>query len=132
MSAENVAIVRGVYEAFARRDAITPFQFYAADIEWDVTGINVEGVVYHGHEGVRASFREALAGFREFEFQPLDFTPSADHVLVTVQEHGVGRTSGIVVDRREYAVWTLRDGMVVRMRAFLDHGEALRAAGLAE
>jgi ketosteroid isomerase-like protein len=131
-SQANVEIVRSIYEAFARRDRVTPFELYATDIEWDVTGVELEGVVYHGHEGVRSSFRSLLAEFRDFDFQPLEFTPFADHVLVTVQEHGVGRGSGVVVERREYAVWTLRDGLVLRMRAFLDHGEALRAAGLEE
>jgi ketosteroid isomerase-like protein len=131
MSQENVEIVRGIYDAFARRDRLTPFEFYAADIEWDLTAIHLEAVVNHGHDGVRSSFREVLAEFREFEFQPLEFTPIANHVLVTVQEHGVGRESGVVVDRREYAVWTLRDGMVIRMRAYLDRSEALEAVGLA-
>ncbi len=130
MSQENVEVVRRIYEAFARRDRVTPFEFYASDIEWDVTGVNLEGVVNHGHEGVRSSFRDLLAEFREFEFQPLDFTPVGDHVLVTVQERGVGRGSGVVVDRREYAVWTLRDGIVIRMRAYLDRREAFAAVGL--
>ena len=133
MSHENVEIVRRAYEAFARRDSVTPFELYAPDIEWDVTGVHLEGTaVYHGHDGVRASFRDLVAVFRDFEFQALDLKPCGERVLVTVQEHGVGRGSGVVVDRRHYAVWTLRDGMVIRMRAYLDHGEALRAAGLRE
>jgi ketosteroid isomerase-like protein len=131
-SQQNVEIVRSIYEAFARRDSITPFRFYAADIEWDVTGVELEGVVYRGHEGVRSSFRSLLAEFRDFEFQPVEFTACADQVLVKVEEHGVGRGSGVVVRRREYAVWTLRDGLVLRMRAFLDHAQALQAAGLVE
>jgi ketosteroid isomerase-like protein len=69
--------------------------------------------------------------FRDFEFQPLDLRPSGDHV-VTVHERGVGRGSGVVVNRRHYAVWTLRDGIVIRMWACFDHGEALRAAGVTE
>jgi ketosteroid isomerase-like protein len=128
-----VEIVRRVYEAFARRDSVTPFEVYAPDIEWDVSAIHIEGMAaaYHGHDGVRASFRDVLAVFRDFEFQPLELTPYGDHVVVTVREHGVGRGSGVVVDRRQYAVWTLRDGMIIRMRAYLDHNEALRAARLA-
>ncbi len=126
--------MRGVYEAFTRRDAEIPFASYAPDIEWDITRLGHFGVatVYHGHDGVRASFRDVLAVFRDFEFQPVDLTPSGDNVLVTVHERGVGRGSGVVVDRRHYAVWTLRDGIVIRMWASLDHGEALRAAGLSD
>jgi ketosteroid isomerase-like protein len=45
MSQQNVEIVRSIYEAFARRDSVTPFKFYAADIERDVPGVELEGVV---------------------------------------------------------------------------------------
>lgn len=134
MSQENVEIVRGLYEAFTRRDTEVPFASYAPDIEWDIARLGHFGVasVYHGHDGVRASFRDVLAVFRDFEFQPLDLKPSGDHVLVTVHERGVGRGSGVVVDRRHYAVWTLRDGIVLRMWACLDQAEALRATGFTE
>jgi ketosteroid isomerase-like protein len=37
MSQENVEVVRGIYDAIARRDGVTPFQFYAEDIVWDVS-----------------------------------------------------------------------------------------------
>jgi ketosteroid isomerase-like protein len=36
----------------------------------------------------------------------------------------------VVVDRRHCGVWTLHNGMVTRVRAYLDHAEALKAAGL--
>jgi ketosteroid isomerase-like protein len=53
-------------------------------------------------------------------------------VLATVHDHGVGRTSGIIVDRRHYALWTLRDGKIARLRVYLDRTEAVEAAGLSE
>jgi ketosteroid isomerase-like protein len=62
----------------------------------------------------------------------VELRPSGDHVLVTVDERGVGRTSGVVVDRRHYAAWTLNNGMVTRVRVYLDHAEALKSVGLEE
>jgi ketosteroid isomerase-like protein len=128
-----VEIVRSIYEAFAQRDEVTPFKYYAPDIEWDTSG-GVEFVggstVYHGHDGVHAFFHDLLQAFREFEYRPLEFTPIGDHVLVTVYEHAVGRLSGVVVDRRHCGVWTLHNGMVTRVRAYLDHAEALKSVGL--
>jgi ketosteroid isomerase-like protein len=134
ISKQNVEIVRGIYDAFAQRDSEMPFGLYAADIEWDMTATLVVGsnTVYYGHDGVRALFRDVLVEFGEFEFQALDLTPYGNHVLVTVGEHGVGRRSRVAVDRRHYALWTLREGLVTRVRTFLDHGEALQAAGLSE
>ena len=134
MSQENVEIVRGVYEAFARRDNAAPFTVYAPDIEWDLReSVALDApTVYHGHDGVRTAFRNWLAPFHDFKFRPGEVRDHADHVLVTVYEHGIGRASGVVVDRRHYALWTLRGGKVVRLRVYLDRADALKAVGLAE
>jgi ketosteroid isomerase-like protein len=132
MSQENVEIVREIYDGFAHRDSAMPFRFYAPNIEWDASRYHPLGqfAVYHGHDGVRALFSDFAATIRDFEFQALDLTPTGDHVLVTVGERGVGRESGVPVDGRHYALWTLRDGIVTRVCTFLDQGEALRAGGL--
>jgi ketosteroid isomerase-like protein len=133
MSQENVEIVPGVYDAFARRDNAAPFAAYALDIELDFRagGIDAPGL-YHGHDGVRTAFRNWLAPFRDFEFQPEETKDYGDHILVTVYEHGIGRASGVAVDRRHYALWTLRRGKIVSLCVYLDHAEALRAVRLAE
>jgi ketosteroid isomerase-like protein len=132
MAQENVEIVRGVYDAFARRDNAAPFAVYAPDIEWDLReSVALDApTVYHGHDGVRRAFRNWLAPFHNFKFRTEEMQASGDHVLVTIDEHGVGRASGVVVDRRHYALWTLRGGKVVRLRVYLDRAEALEAAGL--
>ena len=135
MSEENVEIVRSIYEAFAQRDGVTPFKYYAPDIEWDNSEIMelVGGsTVYHGHDGVHAFFHDLLQAFREFEYRPQEFTPIGDHVLVTVREHAVGRLSGVVVDRRHWGVWTVHNGLVTRVCAYLDRDEALKAVALEE
>jgi len=133
MSQENVEIVRAVYEAFARGDGVTPFEFYAPDIVWDASALAVlDATVFHGHDGVRAAFRDLLATFREFEFQADELRAAGDCVLATIHERGVGRASGVVLERRHDALWTLRDGKVVRMRVYLDRSADLEAVGLRE
>jgi ketosteroid isomerase-like protein len=134
MSQENVEIVRGLYDAFARRDNAAPFAVYSPDIEVDIRegGSPDAQVVYHGHEGVRAAFRTWLAPFRSFAFQAEEMRDAGDHVLVKVSEHGIGRTSGVAVDRCHWALWTLQGGKVVSWRTYYDHAEALKAVGLEE
>ena len=134
MSQENVEIVRGVYDAFARGDNAAPFTVYAPDIEWDIrvnAGLDV-ATVYRGHDGVRMGFRNWLAPFRDFSFRPQEMRDCGDHVLATVYERGIGRTSGVAVERCHYALWTLRGGKVVSLRNYLDRAEALKAVGLEE
>ena len=57
MSQENVEIVRGLYETFARRDGESAFSVYDPNIEWDMSrsfgALPSEEPIYHGHEGVR-------------------------------------------------------------------------------
>jgi hypothetical protein len=44
---------------------------------------------------------------------------------------GVGRGSGIDIDRRQGYLWTIHDGKAVRFQWFNDPAEALAAAGVA-
>jgi ketosteroid isomerase-like protein len=134
MSQENVEIVRGLYDAFARRDNAAPFAAYAPDIELDFRegGGPDAQAVYHGQEGVRTAFRNWLAPFRSFEFRTEEMRDAGDHVLVKVSEHGIGRTSGALVDRCHWALWTLQAGKVVSLRNYYDQAKALKAAGLEE
>jgi ketosteroid isomerase-like protein len=129
-----VEVVLDIYDAFTRRDNAAPFAVYAPDIELDFRegGSPDAQAVYHGHEGVRTAFRTWLAPFRSFEFQPEETRDAGDHVLVKVFEHGIGRTSGVAVDRSHWALWTLQGGKVVSLRTYYDHAQALKAVGLEE
>ena len=84
-----MVIVRGVYDAFARRDNGAPFAAYARDIEMDFrhSGFDAPSL-YHGHDGVRTAFRNWLGPFRDFEFHPGETKDYGDQILVTVYEHG--------------------------------------------
>jgi ketosteroid isomerase-like protein len=69
MSQENVEIVRGLHEAFARGDNDTPFSVYDPEIEWDMTRLPLPGEesVYHGHDGVRRYWRAWLEAWEFIE-----------------------------------------------------------------
>src|SRR4051812_13562647 len=118
MSQENVEIVRRIYDAVARRDSDTPFEFYAEDILWDMSNMKraaffTEPVV-HGHEGVRQGWRETLAAFGEVDFEVMELLDAGDHVLAQLREQVVGRTSGAPVETVHTAVWELAGGKVTR------------------
>jgi ketosteroid isomerase-like protein len=136
MSQENVEIVRRIYDAVARRDDMTPFEFYAKDIVWALSNSARAALysqqVYRGHDGVRQSWREALAAFGEVDLQIEDVIDGAEHIVVGIREREVGRASGVPVEATHTAVWTLADGKVTRLRVFDDRKAALEAAGLRE
>jgi ketosteroid isomerase-like protein len=134
MSRENVDLVRRIYEAVARRDAVTPFELYAEDIVWDLSksrrGAFFMKPVYHGHEGVREVWRETVAAFGAVDFEVEDLRDTGGHVLAVVHEREVGRASGVPVEATHFAVWTLAGGKVTRLQVIDDRDQALDAAGL--
>jgi len=136
MTQENVEVVRGIYDAVARRDDVTPFEVYAEGIVWDLSNARrallLTKPVYQGHEGVRQFWRESLSVFGEFKFEVEELIDAGDQVLAGIREREVGRASGVPVETTHLAVWTLASGKVIRMQVFDDRQQALEAAGLRE
>jgi ketosteroid isomerase-like protein len=136
MSRENVEIVRAIYDAVARRDAGTPFDLYAEDIVWDMSNSRRVAVnpqpVYRGHEEVRLFWRDALSVFETVDLDVTELIDAGDQVLAVITEREVGRVSGVPVETRHYAVWTVEEGKVTRMRVFDERQQAAEAAGLSE
>jgi ketosteroid isomerase-like protein len=133
MSADNVALVRQMYEWFAARENAKPFEVYDADVEWDGSRFPMLGFepVYRGHEGVRAFWRQWLDAWESIEFRVDELIDAGDDVVAMLLQVNRGRASGIEVPQFDWAqVWTVRDGKIVRVRMFRDRNEALRAVGL--
>ena len=55
-----------------------------------------------------------------------------DDVVVILRERARMRNSDAVVDREVATIWTVRDGVRVRFRAFEHPTDALKAAGVEE
>jgi ketosteroid isomerase-like protein len=140
MSQENVEIVREVIEAADRRDAEAAFAHYAPEIEWDAyevgAGVPVPpglGRVARGHDELRAWLSEWLNAWESAEYEQEGLIDAGDKVVQLLRMRVRGRGSGIELEYGPYAqLWTLRDGMIVRMKLFADQAEALEAAGLRE
>ena len=136
MSEENVELVRGIYDAAALHDDVTPFEVYAADIVFDLSNsrraLFLTKPVYQGHEGVRQFWREALSVFGVIKFEVEELIDAGDQILAVLRESEVGRASGVPVKTTHLAVYTFADGKVIQMQLFDDRQQALEAAGLSE
>ena len=132
MSQENVEIVRSFYRAWARNDLPGPVEFMDPEIEY----VNPAKAVESGTRRGVAAFAEAVQrtfdGWESWQMEPEQFRTSGDQVAVVARYRGRGRGSGVEVDGRESALWTIRDGKVVRYAWFNGPDEALEAAGLSE
>jgi ketosteroid isomerase-like protein len=137
MSRENVEVVRRVFDAEARRDAATALTLYDPEVEFDTsrgTFADLAGRrLYYGHEGLRTWFRDWYEAWENVQEDVEELIDAGDHVISVVTIRGRGRASGLEVDlAHQPAVWTIRDGKVVRVVWFQMREEALEAVGLRE
>jgi ketosteroid isomerase-like protein len=133
MSQENVEILKRGIDAYNRRDIDTFADLTTADVEWfPALDRTVEGRGYRGREGMERWFETVSDTWEELHVLGDEIRDLGDRVLVLGRVEGRGRGSGVQVDTPAGFVVDFHDGKMSRCRAFLDHGEALRAAGLSE
>ena len=133
MSEANVEIVKRAADAFNERDVETFMALTTPDFEWfPAMDRLIEGGSYRGREGIEAYFEVVCGTWDEFQLLPDEFRDLRDRVLWLGRAEGRGRSSGVRVDTPLGTVVEFRDGKMSRIRAYLDHDEALRAAGQSE
>jgi ketosteroid isomerase-like protein len=134
VSQENVEIVKRVMDAFNRRDMDAAFdEVLAPDFELFPALVGaVEGGSFRGREGLTAYIKVLSEAWEEVRLCADEFRDLGDSVLVLGRAEGRGRGSGIEVDAPLATIYDCRDNKIWRSRNYLDHGEGLRAAGLAE
>ena len=87
-------------------------------------------MVSHGHDGFRKLWRYWMDAFEDLRWDPAEILDFGDKVLVTTQQRGHGSGSGVAVSEPVSQLFTLRGGLVIRQRDFLDRSKALEAAGV--
>jgi SnoaL-like protein len=130
LSAEDVEIVRRLYESFRSRDNDAAYGLLDPEIEWDAREIGRQErgavgdmvEVYRGHDGVRRFWRTWLDAWSEIEFdveiEDLGYGRLIGHIT---NQRLLGRGSGIWVDQQPYGqIWTIRDGKAVRMEYLIE------------
>jgi uncharacterized protein len=130
MSQENLELLR---DAYARADPLTAYaERIAPDAEFDFTAVYPDRPVLRGLDAVRR-FRDREGAWATVTFEPERFIEvDEEHVLVLVRVTATGQGSGTPVEARAAHEFTIRDGRLVRFKAYIDRSEALEAAGLAD
>jgi ketosteroid isomerase-like protein len=133
MSQENVEVVRAMYAAANAGDKLDAnFELLAPDAEFHVSGAFPDlDSVYRGHEGMRQLNAALSDPWASLSLDPEEFIDAGSQVLVLSRFHARGR-DGMELDQELSNLWTVRDGMIVRMQAFGDWKSGLEAIRLAE
>ena len=74
------------------------------------------------------AIEKLLESWEYWRAEPEKLTAVGDRVVAIVRYRTRGRGSGLDVEGRESALWTLRDGKVVRYQWFHEPAEATEAA----
>ena len=131
MSRDNLEIAGRAIRAFNSSDVEVFTALTSPDFEWSPSMVAIEGEVFRGSEGIRRYFASLSSAWDQFVIRPETFRDLPDLVIMLGRLSGCGKNSGVPVDASLGMVFDLRDGKIARIRGYLDHGEALQAAGLA-
>jgi ketosteroid isomerase-like protein len=115
---DEVATVRAIYDAFARRDVEAALEHVAVDCELEVPGtarLTGRTEPYVGPEGVRQYFADAERVWTDLTLHADDIRAAANGVVVF--GHIEGQADGESLRRRVVWLWQLRDGMAARVTA---------------
>jgi ketosteroid isomerase-like protein len=129
---DNAQIVRRLFERWERGQWEAGGDVFhdACDVVFSTSAFPDAGSYRVGREALRAwlNFTEA---FEEFATEIEQVVEADERVIVLARIRGRGRASGVDVDSKVGAVFTLRDGKIVRYE-LTDRQEALEATGLSE
>jgi uncharacterized protein len=132
MSQENVEIVRRMYEAMNRGDWSAVFEHAAPEIEWETDPRHPKAGIYRGQEQFRQFVEDIEDPFDQSVIEPERFFARGDQVVAFIKISRRPAGSSAVVEIQIGALWTLRDGKLLRGQGFAERKRALRAAGMTE
>jgi ketosteroid isomerase-like protein len=132
MSQENVEIAQRMIDAYNCGDVGAFADLATPDFEWLTSMGAIEGEVFRGREGIETYFANLSDAWEELRLYADEFRDLGDRVVWLGRIRGRGRSSHAHVDAPMGVVADMRGGKTVRIRSYLDQGEALRAAGLEE
>lgn len=126
MSAENVDAIRHGYDAWNRSDLDALREIYAPDVTANAGGLWPTAGEVSGVEAIIEAFSSILATFKSCELVPEEFIERGESVVVPTRWRGSIPDSDSVIEQRVVAVYTFRDGRVVRIEYFPSREDALQ------
>jgi uncharacterized protein len=130
MSAQNVEIVRSMYEAFNRGDVAGAREALHPDAQLHQPPEAPDADSYFGRDEFARGFGLWLSEFDEPRFEPVQSTEADDCVIMRVRVSGRGKASGAETSAEFFHAWTMRDRKPYRCFVRSTRAEALEAVGL--
>jgi ketosteroid isomerase-like protein len=129
VSQENAELVRSIYAVWERGGSA--IDMFDQEIEMIESSVVPGATTARGVDAVARYIASFVNYWDGVQIQPEEYIDAGDQIIVVARFVGRGKSSGVDVDRIWAYVWTIRDGKALRMEAYAERGEALRAVGLA-
>lgn len=110
----NVAVLRRLYDAYARRDRDTICALLAEDCRWNIPGRGPKAGTHIGQSAILELFRDLMRASNGSAVIELHDVLANDTTAVALQT-GRATIDGITSELKEVLVHTIRDGKVVEM-----------------
>lgn len=128
----NEALVRSIYEAFARGDAAAVLGTFDSGIVWNEAESFrfSDRNPYVGPDAVAEGvFGRILSDIAEFQVRPQNFISEGDTVVVLGRYKGTGNATSLPLDAQFVHVWRVRDGKVTSFQQYTDTAQFNRVLG---
>jgi ketosteroid isomerase-like protein len=134
MSQENVEIVRSAYSTINTGAIEAASELYAPDVELrDLQSAPDQPLTVTGAEALGEVWASWATAFDVLSADVKQYIDVNDAVIADAHWHGQGKASGVAIDHRQFDVFELHDGKIVRVTlGYRSKAEALEAVGLRE
>jgi ketosteroid isomerase-like protein len=130
MTQADLEALQRIYERRSEGDWRAGQEALSEDVVFVADDPTTGRSTYHGPGGVTHYMREFLSSWRFVRHVAHEFVEKGDRVFVAARQMGAGKQSGVEAEQPMFAVWTFRDGKVIRLEHFRDRAAALDAAEL--
>jgi ketosteroid isomerase-like protein len=130
MNSENVSIVQGLYDAFARGDVDAVLGTFDPNIEWREAEsfIYAEGNPYVGPQAVLQGVFGRIAGdWDNFRVELQEALPTPDGAVTLGRYSGTYKATGRAVHAQFAHVWKVRGGKISGFQQYTDTAQFSRA-----
>ena len=122
---ENIAVVRRLYEARGNPEIIG--QVLAPKVRWEVVPGFPHSGTYLALSGVFDFFTRLFGEFEDWHTEPSEFFETADRVIAVGTYSGRAKATGKSFESRFAHIWTVRDGVIVRLQQCADTVQLAKA-----
>jgi ketosteroid isomerase-like protein len=128
---EQIAVIRRIYEAFARGDIPYILDQLDPDVEWHAPPtVPFSKGLHRGPHEVAQFFAGIAEHVSEPSVETYEFLPAGDRIVVLGCFRGRGAETGVPFEAPEVHVWKLSGAKIVEERAYADTAAIVQALGI--